>query len=162
MPEAASVLIGPAEIALTRIAFSPEIGREIADARLERRLGDAHDVVVRHPLLGAIVGQRQHRAAVGHQLLGALGDGSERIAGDGERFGEIVFRRVDIAAGQLVLVGEGDAMDDEVDRSPQFSGFREHRVDRGAVGDVAMAEDMGAQFLRERPDALFQRVALET
>ena len=51
-----------------------EIGGEIAHGRFERRLGDAHDVVMRHPLLGAVIGQRQHRAAIRHQLLGALRD----------------------------------------------------------------------------------------
>ena len=67
MPDAASVLIGPAEIALTRMPVAAEIGREIAHARLERRLGDAHDVVVRHHPLGAVVGERQQAAAVAHQ-----------------------------------------------------------------------------------------------
>jgi hypothetical protein len=64
MPEAASVLIGPAEMALTGSLLA-EVDRQVAHARLERRLGDAHDVVVRHHLLGAVIGERQDRAAVG-------------------------------------------------------------------------------------------------
>ena len=55
MPDAASVLIGPAEIALTRMPFGPEIAREIPHRRLERRLGDAHHVVVREHALAAEV-----------------------------------------------------------------------------------------------------------
>ena len=66
MPLAASVLIGPAEIALTRMFSRPEVDREIFDAGLQRRLGDAHHVVVRDDLLGAVIGQRQQRSAVGH------------------------------------------------------------------------------------------------
>jgi len=52
-------------------------------------------------------------------------------------------------------------MDDEVDRAPQLFSFRKHRIDRGAGGDVAMAEHMGAQFMGEWSDTLFQRVALK-
>ena len=38
-----------------------EVGGEVADGRLERRLRDAHHVVVRDDLLGAVVGQRHDR-----------------------------------------------------------------------------------------------------
>ena len=38
-----------------------------------------------------------------------------------ERLGEVVLGRVDIAAGQLVLVGEGDAVDDEIRAPPTGS-----------------------------------------
>ena len=37
---------------------------------------------------------------------------------------------------------------------------REYRVDAGRIGDVAMADDNAADFLRQRFDALFQRFAL--
>ena len=137
-----------------------EVGGEIAHARLQRRLGDAHDVVVRHPFLGAVIGQRQQRAAVGHQLLRPLRERGEGIAGDRQRLVEIGFGGVDVAAGQFVLVGEGDAMDDEVEPAPQPVRLGEDRVDRRAVGDVAMAEHLRAEFLGERADALLQRLAL--
>ena len=64
MPEAASVLIGPAEMALTRMPVAAEIGGQVAHARLQRGLRHAHHVVVRHDLLGAVVGERQQRAAL--------------------------------------------------------------------------------------------------
>ena len=41
-----------------------------------------------------------------------------------------------------------------------FSGLGERRVDRRAVGDVAMAEHMRAEFCGERAHALLQRLAL--
>ncbi len=137
-----------------------EIGGEILHARLQRSLRHAHDVVMRHPLLGAVIGQRQHGAAIGHQLLGALGDGGEGVAGDQQRLGEVRFGRLDIAARQLVLVGEGDAVDDEVELAPELLDLGEDGVDRGGIGDVAMADDMAAQLLGERLDALLQGVAL--
>ena len=118
MPDAASVLIGPAEIALTRMCLLAEIGGQIAHRGFEGGLGNAHHIVMRHPFLGAVIGEGQHRAAVSHQLLGALGDGGEGIAGDEQRLREIFRRGIDIAAGQFVLVGKGDAVDDEVQASP--------------------------------------------
>jgi hypothetical protein len=49
-------------------AARTEVGGEVAHARLERRLGDAHDVVVRIDALAADVGQRHDRAlAAFHQ-----------------------------------------------------------------------------------------------
>ena len=160
MPEAASVLIGPEEMALTRIALAAEIDGEIAHARLERRLGDAHDVVMGHHLLGAVIGEGQDRAAVGHQLLGPLGDRGQRVAGDQHRLGEIVGGGVDIAAGELVLVGKGDGMDQEIEAAPETLDLGEDRIHRRRVGDVAMADDMGADLLGQRLDALLQGVAL--
>src|ERR1700684_2664418 len=36
-------------------ALFAQVGREIANAGLERSLGDAHDIIVRHPLFRAII-----------------------------------------------------------------------------------------------------------
>ena len=126
MPEAASVLIGPAEMALTRIAALAEIGGEIADARLERGLGHAHHVVMRHHLLGAVIGEGEERAALPHQGLGALGERGEGVAGDEERLDEIVLGRVDVAPVELLLVGEGDGMNQEIERAPLLGDRVEH------------------------------------
>ena len=57
-----------------------QVGGEIAHGRLERRLGDAHHVVMGHPFLGAVVGKGEQRAAARHQLLRALGKSRERVA----------------------------------------------------------------------------------
>ena len=65
MPLAASVLIGPAEMALTRMPSGPRSAARYLTLRLQRRLGDAHHVVMRDDLLGAVIGQRQERAAAG-------------------------------------------------------------------------------------------------
>ena len=51
-------------------------------------------------------------------------------------------------------------MDDEVELAPKLLDLAEDRVDRRAVGDVAMADDMAAELLRQRLDPLLQGVAL--
>ena len=131
MPEAASVLIGPAEMALTRMPLLAEVGGQIAHARLQRRLRHAHHVVVRHDLLGAVVGERQHRAARAHQLLGALRQRRERVAGDQHGLREVLLGGVDVAAVELGLVGEGDGVHQEVELAPLPAELGEHGIHRG-------------------------------
>jgi hypothetical protein len=70
MPAPASVRIGPAEIALTRMRLRRNRPRDSAPT-LQRRLGRTHGVVVRHRAQAAVIGQRDHGAAVRHQCGGA-------------------------------------------------------------------------------------------
>ena len=113
-----------------------------------------------HPLLGTVIGQRYHRAAIHHQLFGALGNGGEGIAGNQHRPAEIVCRGINIAACQLVFIGEGDAMDDKIQLAPAFLDFGKHRINGGSIGHITMAHHLGTQFGRQRTHAFFQRVAL--
>jgi hypothetical protein len=140
--------------------LSAEIGRKIAHARLQRGFRNPHHVVMRHPFLGAIIGQRHDRAAVGQQLLGALGDRGQRVAADQHGPGKIVGGGFEIAAVELVLVGERDGVDHEVDLAPLLPEHFKHRVDGQGIGDVAMAEQDAVEFFGQRLDAFFQRVAL--
>ena len=100
------------------------------------------------------------RAAVRHHLLGALRDGGERIAAHQHGLGEIVRRGVDVAAVELIPVGERDGMHQEIERAPGRLHGGEHRIDGRGLGDVAMADDDAADLLRQRLDALLERVAL--
>ncbi len=59
-----------------------EIDGEIPHAGFERRLCDAHYVIIRHHPLGAGIGERQQAAAVRHQWRGATADIGERKAGN--------------------------------------------------------------------------------
>ena len=68
---------------------------------------------------------------------------------------------VDIAAGQLVLVGEGDGMDQEVEAAPALLQDGEGAVDAGVVADIAGHDDVGASLGSQRLDPLFQRIALD-
>ena len=161
MPEAASVLIGPAEMALTRICSLAEIGGEIAHAGFQRRLGHAHHVVVRHHPLGAEIGERQQAAAVRHQVPRALRHRGEGVAGDVQRLQEVVARGVDVLALQLLLVGEGDGMDHEIERAPAPASIAAKVASMLASSVTSQGTTMlGADRLRQRPHALLQRLAL--
>jgi hypothetical protein len=89
-----------------------------------------------------------------------LATAGQRIDGNVHGAAEIVARRVDIAAGQFVLVGKGDGVNDEVEPAPGLFQMRENGLDRLRLGHVAMTADDGVQFRGERFDALLQRVAL--
>ena len=49
--------------------LAEEVGGEIADRGFEGGLGNPHYVVVGHPFLGAVIGEREQRAAVRHHPL---------------------------------------------------------------------------------------------
>src|SRR5207248_9324989 len=94
------------------------------------------------------------------QRLGALRNRRERVAAHEHRVAEIIRRRVDVAPGQLILVGERDGVDEKIERAPFRRKGRERRVDRGRLGHIAMTDDQPADFLRERLDPPFECLAL--
>src|SRR5690606_29217469 len=73
---------------------------------------------------------------------------------------EVLARRLDIAAGQFVLVGEGDGVHHEIDLAPKLCYFGKNTIHRLEIRDVAMPDDGGAKFRCKRFDALFQRLTL--
>ena len=124
-------------MAFTRMFCAAEIGRQVAHRRLQRRLGHAHDVVVRRPVLGAEIGQGQQRRAGAHHRHRALRHRDEGVAGDVQRLQERGARRVQVAAAQILLVGIGDGVHQEVQPVPAPLQGGEGGVDAGLVGDVA-------------------------
>ena len=92
MPEAASVLIGPAEMPLTRTPRAPRLCRQVAHAGFQRGLGQAHGVVVGHHALRpgrSASAARRRRAAAGR----GLGQRREAVGRDVVRDAE-AFSRV--------------------------------------------------------------------
>jgi len=113
---------------------------------------------MRHPFFSTIIGERQQRAAVFHQLFGALGDGREAIAGNEHGLAEVVSTGVDIASGQFVLVGKGNGVNHEVQLPPGLFDGRKCRIDRGHVRHVAghykLRADFGGQGLNPFLDGI--------
>ena len=102
-------------------AFGPEVHRQIFDRGFERGLGDAHHVVMRDHLLGAVIGQGEHRSAGLHHRACALGDRDEAVDRDVHGHQEIVDAGVDELSAKLILVRIADRVDDEVHRLPLAS-----------------------------------------
>ena len=159
---AASVLIGPADSALTRMPLRPRSAARIsARSPQARPLATAHDIVVRHDLLGAVIGQRQNRAAIRHQRFGAFG------------------RRRSASRRRCPWSGRNSrASCPHSGRSAHPCWRRRRRGPRSRAGPRSfsrcakaasivsgsvtsrMAADDGVQFGRKRLDTLLQRVAL--
>jgi len=137
MPEAASVLIGPAEIALTRMPSLP-----------------------RHDPLGPVIGKGDRTATFVHHLFGPLHDRGEGIDRNVHCHGEIVAAGVDIAATQFVLVGKADGVDDEIQGAPTRLQVVKQRVNRGLVANVTGQNNVRTQRGRKWIDPFFQGVAL--
>ena len=135
MPAAASVLTGPAEMALTRMFFGPQICREVADRAFERRLGNAHDVVVRKHARAAEIGQRDDASAAPrlHQRRRAASQRDERVGTDVERELEALARRLHKGIGDVFAIGKCDAVDQKVEPAMILLNPGEDRVDFGVV-----------------------------
>ncbi len=69
-------------------------------------------------------------------------------------------RGVDVTAVELILVGERNGVDQEVDPAPGRLDRCEHRIDGCRIGHIAIADNDAADLLGQRLDALLQRVAL--
>jgi hypothetical protein len=69
-------------------------------------------------------------------------------------------RRVDVAALELVAVGEGDGVHDEVEAAPFTFQRAEDGLERLVVLDVGFDDDLRAHRLDERLHALAEGVAL--
>ncbi len=93
-------------------------------------------------------------------MFGALRDRGQRVARDQHGVGEVLLRGLKIAAVELILVGERNGVDHEIDLAPLLLHLGKHRVDARRIGDIAMAERDRAEFLGQRLDALLQRIAL--
>jgi hypothetical protein len=115
---------------------------------------------MRHPFLGAVIAQRQDRAAVGQKLFGTLGNRGQRVATDQHGLCEVVRRGFEIPAVELILVGEGDRVHHKVDLAPCLLQRLEHRIDGRGVGDVAMPQNAAAQLAGQWLDPFLERVAL--
>jgi hypothetical protein len=137
-----------------------EILGQVFDRSLQRGLAQAHHVVMRHHLFGAVIGQRQHAAARTHQRARPPRNGGEGIDRDVHRHQEVRAAGVDIAAAQFVLVGEADGMDHEIQPAPGFTQGFEQGIHACVACDVAFVKEWLAKACRQWLHPLSQRVAL--
>ena len=141
-------------------AVRAEVGGEIPHAGFERGFGHTHHVVVRHDPFGTEIGQGQQAAAVRHDGGGSAGQIGERVAADPHGPEEVVERGIDVPALQLLLVGKGDGVDDEIDAAPGARQTVERGIKARLVLNIAGHHQARAQRFGERLDAPTQRLGL--
>ena len=164
IPDAARVRIGPALIALTRIAVRPEVGGEIPHGGLQGGLGHAHHVVVRHDLLGAVVRQGQDGGAPVKVRPGGARQSDERIRRDVERQREALAGRPDEAAFEILTAREGQGVDQDVQTvvgcRPALEDLRDLLVGLDVTGlDERRADRLGQRTDPPLDQALDRREA---
>ena len=140
-----------------------QIPGEVANGGVERRLGDAHHVVVGHGALAAEVRHGQDRAAAAalHQRFRTLRRRHERVGADVHRHPEPVTRRVGEAALEVLCRRERDRVDEAVEASAEHvCGRCEDAVEVGVGADVALADDVAADRLGQLAHALLDPLAL--
>ncbi len=161
---AASVLHRAGRDGVDADVLLAEVPGEVADARVESRLGDAHHVVVRDCALAAEVGHGHDRAAAGglHQGLGGARRRDERVGADVERHPEALARGVCEAAFEILGGGEGDRVDEEVELAAEgLADLGEDPGDLLVGADVARGDERARDRLRELADVALDPLALE-
>ena len=73
---------------------------------------------------------------------------------------EVLARGVGVAAAQLVAVGEGERMHDEIERAPFLADHLEHALNALQILDVGLHDDLGADAFGERHGAAAEGATL--
>ena len=135
--------------------FWPELGRQVAHRALQSGLGYAHDIVILHHHLAAVISHGEERAALAHERLGKVGHANKRPA----RYvqcGEKAFTRdVDNAALQSILGREGDRMHKKVELAPHLADLLENSLHLTGDANVERHHNRSFERLRERIDKFF-------
>ncbi len=155
---------GPGRDGVDADLLLAEIPGEVLDGGVERRLRDAHHVVVRHRALAAEVGHRHDRAAARgrHQRLGRARGGDERVGADVDGHPEAVARRVGEAALEILGGRERDRVDEQVELAvPRLSHLAEDAVDVLVGADVAGRHQLRADRRGELAHVALDPLALE-
>jgi hypothetical protein len=97
----------------------------------------------------------------------ALGNDADLSAGGAAILGCVVcchhldlLRGIDVAAVELILVREGDGVDEKVERAPGRAHGREGGIDALGFGDVTITNHNAADIAGKRLDAFLERIAL--
>ena len=126
-----------------------EVGGQIADRGFEGCLGDTHHIVGGNPARRAAIGERQQRAAVGHQFRCPLSHLREREAGDDHRVDEVIPAGIGIAAMKLAAIGKRQCVDDEIEAAPNLLDLGKSIVDGRGIADIARNDNLRADRLGE-------------
>ena len=128
-------------------AFGAEVYGEVADGGFEGGFGDAHDVVVTD---GAGAAEVAHGADAGvfvEEGFEGAAELDEGVAGDIECGEEAVGAGFDKASGEVFALGEGGAVDEEVDFAVGGFDVFDELFDLGFVGEIHLERaHVGAAF----------------
>src|SRR5262249_3880301 len=139
-----------------------QVSGQIADARLERGLRDAHHVVVREDALAAQVREREDAAATArfHQRQGGSRERDERVGGHVQSDTESFARRLDERLREILTQRVGRAVDQKVQTAVLFLNLGEKQGHLLVVRDVARQQRDVRNALAELTDVLAEPLVL--
>ena len=142
----------------------PEIGREVADGRLERGLRHAHHVVVLEDTLASEVGQREDAAAPArlHQRQRSTSQRNQRIGADVQREREAGARGLHEREPGRELFARRvcGAVHQEVEPAELLADAGEDGGDLAVVGDVTRQDQRVVEPGAELADVLLEPLTL--
>src|SRR6266705_1100492 len=135
---------------------------QIAHARLEARLVDAHGVVARHDPICSEVGEGyQCSASSLHERQRRLGERRKAVAADVVRDAERLARQaVEKITRDRFARRKGDRVHQAVERVPAPGKLGKERGDLGVVRDVAGKRKTAAELARHLGDAVLEALVL--
>src|SRR5271163_3190992 len=136
-------------------ALGAQFGGDVTHGTFQRRFGDAHDVVVLHHHLAAVIGHREQRAALAHQRLGEVRHADEGPARDVECGEKAITRYVDNTSLQGFFRRERDGMHHEIEMSPRLGDALENRLHLAGLAHIERQHDRRFEFARQRLDVFF-------
>ncbi len=122
----ASVRIGPGRQRIDADPVRSHVIGQVAHGGFEGRFADPHHVVAGHTFFAAEVGHRGDGPARIHDRFGGGGAGKQRVDADIHRQLEAVAAGVDRFASQVIAVGKGNRVQQEVDFPERFGRLLEN------------------------------------
>ena len=133
-------------------ALGPQLIGQVANARLQRRLHRTHDAVRGHDLVRPVVGHGEQRAALGHQRRRQACHAHKRVAGHVHGQAEAGRGAVEQGALQVLLRGEGDGVQGDVEPAPRPADLLEDRFQLPRLLHVEGQENRRLQLPRQGLD----------
>ena len=141
-------------------AHPPQVGGQVAHARLERGLGRSHHVVVGDHPPGALVGHRHDGPAAAHQPVRLASHGDETVGADVVGLGESQTSRLHEVALQVFGGRVGDAVHDAVEHGHRLGELLDRLADRLVRAHVALDEGHVGELLRQLREAALEPLGL--
>src|SRR5262249_4696658 len=139
-----------------------QIGGQVADRCLERRLRHAHDAIGLEHTLASEVSKREDASAalLLHQRKGASRERDERVSADVHRQLEAVARRLDEWLQQAFARGVRRAVNNEIESAKRAFDLFENAIDLRVVGYVHRKDKRIAQRRAELADVFPEPLTL--
>ena len=115
-----------------------EVGSELLDGVLQRGLRRTHHVIPREDALRRLKSHRDDAPSLSHVVCRVPRDGYKRVGADVESCAEPLAARLHVRPSEVIAVGKGDGVNDEIDFSELVADLLNRALDVRVVAHVAL------------------------